>query len=244
MNTAQRGSMMAGVLVGCGLLLGAAPAHASVSPSPPLSDMPSADVTVTGTGTAAGTPDELQVSLNVQTQASSVSAALNTANQDMTRVQDALTANGVARSDVQTTGLSVEASYNQQGAVTGYQVSESLTAVLHNLSRAGQTITAAVAAGGNAARIDGVSLDIRDKSALLARARADAMADAKHRASQYAAGAGRRLGPVISISEVGGNLPIVLPGGAFGAANARSAVPVAAGTQKVTVTVTVTYALT
>lgn len=246
MNTAQRRSAVAGVLRGSGMLLlgggllmlRAAPAYAVVSP-----DL-GPGVTVNGTGSASGTPDELLLSLDVDTQASSVATALNTANQDMNRVRNALHANGVAASDVQTSGLSVQADYGQQGNITGYQVTESLTAVLHNLPGAGGTITAAVNAGGNAVRIDAVSLDISDKSALLAKARANAMADAKLRASQYAAGAGRKLGPVITISEVSSNpLPIPLPGAMFNGAGARSPVPVAAGTLKVTVTVTVTYAL-
>lgn len=239
MNTAQRSSAVAGVLLGCGLLmLRAAPAHAVVSPDP----VPG--VTVNGTGTASGTPDELLLSLDVDTQATSVATALDTANQRMNRVRNALHANGVAASDMQTSGLSVQPDYGQQENITGYQVTESLTAVLHHLPGAGGTITAAVNAGGNAVRIDAVSLDIRDKSALLSTARANAMADAKLRASQYAAGAGRKLGPVISISEVSNNpLPIPLPGAMFSGASGRSPVPIAGGTLKVTVSVTVTYAL-
>jgi uncharacterized protein YggE len=242
MNTAQRSTAAAGILVGCGMfMLGAGPAYAGVTAGPLARAAAPASVTVIGTGSASGTPDELQLSLDVDTQASSVSTALDTANQDMNKVRDALHASGVADSDMQTSGLSVGASYGQHGDITGYQVSESLTAMLHNLSRAGQTITSAVNAGGNAVRIDAVSLDISDKSALLSTARANAMADAKLRASQYAAGTRRKLGPVISISEVGnGPSPVALP---FGMANARSAVPIAPGTQKVTVSVTVTYAL-
>lgn len=243
MSTAHR--VVAGILTGFGaLMLGAVPAYAAVTPNPAAGVMAAPSVTVNGTGTASGTPDELLVSLDVQTGADSVSAALDAANQEMKLVQDALGANGVARSDMQTSGMSVQPSYGQQGNITGYQVGESLSAVLHNLPQAGETMTAAIAAGGNAVRIDTVSLDISDKSALLAKARASAMADAKLRASQYATEAGRKLGPVITISEVNDTSPpIPLPGAMLGTANARSAVPIAAGTQKVTASVTVTYAL-
>jgi uncharacterized protein YggE len=238
-------AIAAGALAGWGIvLLGATQAYGATSA---VSASPATDVvTVTGSGNATGTPDELQLSLEVDTQAASVSAALAAANQDMTQVRDALRAHGVAQADLQTSGLSAQPSYGQQGNVTGYQVTESLAATLHDLSQAGATIGAAADAGGNAVRIDGVSLDVSDRGALLATARANAIADAKAKASQYASAAGRTLGPVSSISEVSDDYgPIPLPTAMFGVASARSAsaVPIAAGSQRVGVSVTVTYAL-
>ena len=105
-------------------------------------------ITVTGNGAVTGTPDELQLSLEADAQAASVSAALDSANQAMTAVRDALTACRVAPADLQTSGMSLRPQYNQQGTITGYTVSESLTAELHYLATAGQTITDAVEAGG------------------------------------------------------------------------------------------------
>lgn len=241
--TSFKGTAAAAALVGCGVMvLGATQAYGATSS---VASSPAAGgITVTGTGNATGTPDEVLLSLEVDTQAASVSAALDAANQDMIRVRDALRAHDVAPADLQTSGLSAQASYGQQGNVNGYQVTESLAATLHDLSRAGATIGAATDAGGNAVRIDGVSLDLSDRSALLSAARANAMADAKARASDYASAAGRTLGPVQSISEVNDNSgPIPLPTAMFGVASVRSAVPIAAGTQRVSVSVTVTYAL-
>ena len=119
-------------------------------------------ITVTGNGAVTGTPDELQLSLEAHAQAASVSAALDSANQAMTAVRDALTAGRVAPADLQTSGMSVQPQYNQQDTITGYTVSESLTAELHHLATAGQTITDAVEAGGNAVTVDDVSLDLTD----------------------------------------------------------------------------------
>jgi uncharacterized protein YggE len=236
-------AIAAGALAGCGIaLLGGARAYGA---TPSASASPAAGgVTVTGTGNATGTPDEIRLSLEVDTQAASVSAALDAANQDMNRVRDVLRAHGVAPADLQTSGLSAQPSYGQQGNINGYQVTESLTATLHDLSQAGATIGAATGAGGNAVRIDGVSLDLSDRSALLSTARANAVADAKVKASQYASAAGVTLGPVRSISEMSDDSgPIPLPAAMFSVASARSAVPIAAGTQRVSVSVTVTYAL-
>jgi len=198
-------------------------------------------ITVTGSGAVTGTPDELQLSLEADTQAASVSAALDSANRAMTAVRDALTAGRVAPADLQTTGMSVQPQYNQQGTITGYTASESLTAELRHLATAGQTITDAVDAGGNAVTIDGVSLDLTDQAATLtADARARAILDARDQAEQYAKAAGTRLGRVLSISTTGGGTAPspVFP---FAPSASRSAVPISAGTQQITISVVVVY---
>src|SRR5581483_10260320 len=211
--------------------------------APALASAPPSTVTVTGTGTASGTPDELGLALDVSAAASSVSAALDAASRSMGRVQDALLADGVAARDLQTSGLDVQPQYNQQGAITGYTADEQLTAELHGLAKAGKQITDAVDAGGDAVRVDSVQLDLTDQSArLIASARADAIADARTRAEQYATAAGRRLGDVLSIAEGSTVVPVrPLTGGAmFGGAKP---VPVSAGSQQVTASVTVVYGL-
>ncbi len=198
-------------------------------------------ITVTGNGAVTGTPDELQLSLKANAQAASVSAALDSANQAMTAVRDALTAGHVAPADLQTSGMSVQPQYNQQDTITGYTVSESLTAELHHLATAGQTITDAVEAGGNAVTVDDVSLDLTDQAAtLMAKARAKAIIDARDQAEQYAKAAGTRLGRVLSISTTGSDtVPSpVLHSAPFAP---RSAVPISAGTQQMTTSVVVVY---
>src|SRR5262249_51549249 len=106
-------------------------------------------ITVTGNGTASGTPDELQLSLEASATPATVGDALDQGSQAMTKIKGALTKDGVADADLQTTDMSVQPQYNQQSSVTGYDVSESLTAELHGLDKAGQEISDAVHAGGN-----------------------------------------------------------------------------------------------
>jgi uncharacterized protein len=198
---------------------------------------------VTGNGTATGTPDELQLSLEVDTQASSVSAALDAANSDMTQVRDSLLQSGVPEAALQTTGMDVQPQYDQHNTITGYTVTESLSAELHGLTAAGQAITDAADAGGNATRIDGVQLDLTDQSGrLLAAARADAFSDAQAQAEQYARAAGRKLGTVLSITDQGstGTSGPILPEAMF---VGRSAAPISAGTQQLTASVVVVWQL-
>jgi uncharacterized protein YggE len=203
-------------------------------------------ITVTGTGNVSGVPSQLSLSMGVQTSAGSVATALRQANSAVRAVTSALRRTGVAAPDIQTSGLSIYPSYSgSSGVPHGYQVSEQLTVTLRGLSVAGSQISAAARAGGNATVIDGVSLNLSDTSTLLAAARAKAVADAKAKASAYAHALGRPLGPVVSMSETPPATPFEpLPLAAPAAAGrASSPVPVHPGTQQLSVTVTVVFAL-
>lgn len=201
-----------------------------------------ARITVTGTGTVSGTPSQLVLSMGVQVSAASPGAALHEASQAASRVTAALRARGTAAAAIQTSGLSLQPSY--QGSSTapdGYAASESLTATLR-LSTAGAGIDAAVRAAGNAATIDGVWLDLTGTGGLLARARAAAIADARAKAAQYASAIGQPLGPVLSITDQA-PAPLYPPYAASPAAAAHApSVPISPGTQQLTVSVTVVYA--
>jgi uncharacterized protein YggE len=205
-----------------------------------------ARITVTGTGKVSGVPDQLALSMGVQTSAGSVAAALRQANSAVRAVTSALGRTGVSAADIQTSGLSIYPNYSGGSAApSGYQVSEQITVTLRRLATAGSQISAAARAGGNATVIDGVSLDLSDTSALLAAARSKAVADAKAKAAAYARALGRPLGPVVSMQETPPAQPIQLPvfAAAASANRAASPVPVHPGTQQLSVTVTVVFAL-
>jgi uncharacterized protein YggE len=200
-------------------------------------------ITVTGTGTVTGIPNQLVLSMGVQVSGGSVSSALAQANQATDRVTAALKGLGVASADIQTAGLSIYPSYSDRSQVpTGYQVTESLTATLRQLDKAGQQIQAAADAGGNAITVSNVSLNLTDDGPLLAVARANAMKDARAKAEQFASAAGEQLGQIISITPVGSSSPPVFNPMASASAGS-AAVPVSPGSQQVTVSVTVVYAV-
>ncbi len=199
-------------------------------------------ITVTGTGTVTGTPNQLILSMGVQLNAGSVDSALAQANKVVNRVTASLRASGVAARDIQTAGLSIQPNYRDSSQIPiGYGVSEYLTATLRQISAAGAQINAAVQAGGNAVTVDGISLNLTDTSRLLAHARAAAVADARHKAAQYAAAAGEPLGPVLSITD---QAPQPVPFYAQAPAAARApSVPISPGTQQLSVSVTVVFAM-
>ena len=203
-------------------------------------------ITVTGTGNASGVPNQLALSMGVQTSGTSVAAALRQANSAVRSITAVLRRSGVAAPDIQTSGLSIYPSYSaDSGIPSGYQVSEQLTITLRRLSVAGSQISAAAHAGGNTTVIDGVSLNLSDTSTLLASAREKAVADAKAKAAAYAHALGHPLGAVVSMSEATPALPFQpLPMAASASGSrAPSPVPVHPGTQQLSVTVTVVFAL-
>ena len=203
-----------------------------------------ARITVTGSGTVTGTPDQLTLDMGVQVNGAAVGPALQQANQDVLRVTAALRGAGVTAADIQTSGLSIQPRYAPGSQLpNGYQVSESLTGTLVRLAVAGAQIEAAVRAGGNAVTVDDVSLNLADSSGLLASARARAVADARVKAAQYAKAAGRPLGPVISITDQSQDGGPPVPAFAPASGSKAAAVPISPGSAQVSVSVTVVYAL-
>lgn len=203
-----------------------------------------ARITVTGNGIVSGTPNQLTLDMGVQVNGASVDSALQQANQAASQVISALRGQGVAASDIQTSGLYIQPNYGSNSQTpTGYGASESLTATLNNISAAGAQIQAAVHAGGNAVTVDGVSLNLTDTSGLLASARVRAVADARAKAAQYAQALGQPLGPVVSISDQTQAPSAPVPFAANSAAGKASSVPINPGSQQLTVSVTVVFAL-
>ncbi|HUA41750.1 MAG TPA: SIMPL domain-containing protein [Streptosporangiaceae bacterium] len=211
---------------------------ATVSPS-----QSAGRITVTGTGTVTGVPNQLILSMNVQANGWDVTAALNQANADVRKVTSALRQHGVAAKDIQTSDLNVSPNYNNNGVITSYGVTESLTATLNRIRVAGGQITAAVRAGGNAVSVDDVALNLTNTGPLMAAARTKAVADARAQAEQFARALGEPLGQVISVTPVQQEQPEPLEFGANPAATSgHAAVRISPGTQQLSVSVTVVYA--
>jgi uncharacterized protein YggE len=202
-------------------------------------------ITVTGTGTVSGTPNQLTLSMGVQSNASSVSTALSQANRAASKVIAALKKDGVSKADIQTSGLSIQPDYRDGRRVpVGYGVSEQLTATLRHLGNAGSQIQDAVTAGGNATTVDSVSLNLTDTSGLLSQARARAIHDAQAKASQFASALGEHVTGVISVSDQSAQVPLpFFAGDVASRAVAGPSVPVSPGSQQISVQVTVVYAI-
>ncbi|MCM6777414.1 SIMPL domain-containing protein [Nocardia sp. CDC159] len=200
------------------------------------------EVTVVGNGQVRGAPDILNADLGVAVTAGDVSTAVDTANSRAKAVTDAVIGAGAKREDVQTADVSVQPQYGPDQKVTGYNATNSLHIVVRELPKASAILAAAVQAGGNETRVQGVSFALDDNSKLLADARARAFADAKARAEQYAVLAGLKLREVKTVSESASGGAPPPPGPRYNQAP-MSDVPLEPGMQTVTFNVTVTWTL-
>jgi uncharacterized protein YggE len=223
-------------------MLGGRGTRAAVAADAPASTN---GVVVDGVGKVSGTPDVLRVTMGVSVRRADVSKALDAANAAETNLRNALIKNGVAKADLQTSDVSVYPSYDNRGHRNGYAVNETVTAKLRNLAKAGAVMSKAVSAAGNEAVLQGVSFSLEDNKALLTQARDAAYADARDKAGQYAKLSGRALGKVELVTE-STSAPVDLHGSyasAGSSAKLASAVPIDPGSQQVSVSVTVRWAL-
>ena len=203
-------------------------------------------LTMSGQGEVRAAPDTVTLSAGVTSEAPSAAAALAANTARMQSVFAALKKLGLADKDMQTANFSVSPEMapqtannnNQPPHVTGYQVSNQLQLRLDDVSRLGPALDALVTAGAN--QMNGIDFSIKDSAPLLAEVRADAVSDARATAETYAKAAGVSLGPILSISENGGQgpRPVFM---AMPMARAATAVPVAAGEESVTAEVSIVW---
>jgi uncharacterized protein YggE len=197
-------------------------------------------ISMSGHGEAKATPDLVTVNAGVTTSAATAAAALSANTARMKQVFAALEKMGVPQKNIQTMNFSVSPQYsNPQGnegpRLTGYQVNNQVRLRLDDVAGLGKALDALVAAGAN--HMNGIDFAIQDPAPLLAKARADAIADARLRAETYARAAGVTLGPILSISEGGeGPRPMYRM-----MAMAPAPVPVAAGEETISADVAVVW---
>ncbi len=165
-------------------------------------------IKVVGQGRAEGPPDVCRVGLVATALRGSVAAALADSEQAARRVREALAAGGVEARDAATSTVTVRAEEDYSGQrgprLLGYRAEHGLDVVLRDLTSAGRLLGDAVAAGGEAVRLQDVSFAVEDDADLRAQARAAAWADALRAGEQLAGLAGTGLGSVRAIAETGG----------------------------------------
>ena len=203
-------------------------------------------MTVTGTGSASATPDTVTLTLGVETRRETAERAYSDAGAAATAVAAALRSEGVLEADLRTSGLNLRAdsvwAEGQGQKVTGYVATATLHVGLRSPSSAPAVIASAVAAGGDAIRINGLEQGFADASGLIASAQEAAWSDALAKAQRYARLAGAELGGVISVSEqapAGAPVPV----GGLVRAYAAETLPVEAGTSSVSASVRVEWDL-
>jgi uncharacterized protein len=206
-------------------------------------------LTVHGTGQAVVTPDLLTVSVEVDSSGPSASTALAADNTTTSTAVAAFKSGGVGPPDVQTSGLSLQPQYvypKGLPVLTGYQVTNDITATIHHVATAGSVIDDVVGSAGNDLHIDSINFSVADPGAVEDRARSMAVAQAVTHARSMAAAAGRTLGAVCSLSDQT-QIPVPNQGDLSYASAAvdgtAASVPIEAGSQTESAQISLTYLL-
>lgn len=203
-----------------------------------------ATISVTGTATVKGTPDTVSFQIGMETVNVNAATALTMNNQRVAALEAALLKNGVTKKEMQTSGLDVSANTNNMGVVTGFTVDDDLNITMHDLKRAGAAIEAAAQAGGNGVELNSIDFSISNDSTLLAKARAEAMRNAHTEASNIAIAGGTSLTGIVKVVDQE-NQSSVLPSpvGFAATTGALRSVPIQAGSESLSVQVSVVYSL-
>ncbi len=207
-------------------------------------------IQASGTGNVIGTPDRAQVTFSVQTENADVKIAQQENAVQMAKVIDALVAIGIPRDALKTTGYNIYPVYedttksilNQK--VRTYQVTNTLTVTLHDVSKTGDVIDVAVASGINQASSIQFLLSDEQSQVLRTEALKKAVARARADADTVAGAMGTVITVVQSADISGGYSPVLFDNYQYQAGNAmmKSAAPTPIQPGDITVSATVSIA--
>lgn len=199
---------------------------------------------VTGYGSASAEPDQGAITLGVQSDAKTATAALADNNAKMAKLLKTLETAGVNKKHIQTSNFNIGPRYGKYDQTTGtspilgYTVTNQVHVIVKDLDKFGKVLDAVVQDGAN--RINGISFTFSDPQPLMDEARTDAVKDAKRKAKLYAEAAGVTLGQIMTINEgYGGGTP--QPVQARAMSEDMKAVPIAVGESELSASVSVTF---
>ncbi len=205
---------------------------------------PARTLTLSATGSVDTKPDMASINTGIETEAVRARDALDDNNEIMARMMKSLKDAGLEDRDIATTHFNIAPRYQhfkngRAAKIVGYRVTSSLRITVRNLDNTGRILDRLVTLGSN--RISGIRFGLSHPDRERDKARLLAMRKVLDRADLYARAAHVRLGPITSISEQTTRTPPRAV--SFRTARALSAVPLAPGQQKTSVTVHVTWAL-
>jgi uncharacterized protein YggE len=161
---------------------------------------------VNGEGKVTAVPDIAILSLGIQAQESTVTEARDKAAGAMTAIMNALKDAGVAATDIQTQNFNIQQvtrwdTDKQQEIVIGYQVTNTVTVKVRDVTKTPAVIDGVTVAGGDFTRINSLAFTLDDPTLYYEQARVKAVNDAAAKARKLADTAGVKLGKATYISE-------------------------------------------
>ena len=203
-------------------------------------------INVTATGSVKVTPDTVRINTTVFYVGATSAAAQATANTTASALRVALKSNGIATSYIKSESLTIYPEYNytsDKGSVlVGYRASQSFEIIVRNAANAGTVVDAITAAGGDNLVINGVTPYVYDNTKATDKARVDAIARAKAKATSYAKLLGVKLSTVTYLDETSSPTPYPIMM-ATAKASDSAATTVDLGQQDISVSVVVRWSI-
>ena len=147
-------------------------------------------------------PDEVSVSLQIQTKDLSAEVAKNENARISKNVMDALLALGIAKADIETQNYNIYPEYDWSDGtqkLIGYSASNSINVKTKNFDLVGKIVDSSVNAG---ALVNNINFELSNQKSneYKTLVLANATQDAKVKAEAIAAGLGKTLGSLVSVS--------------------------------------------
>jgi len=204
-------------------------------------------ISLVATGAVKTTPDKVDISTGVTSEAKRAHEALDQNTEAMAKVVEALKGDGIEPKDIQTTNFSVTPFYEQKPydrpdgkppLVVGYRVTNQIRITLRDTKKLGAILDKVVSLGAN--QIDSIEFGVEEPEVLKDEARKLALKNVTDNAKLYAEAAGVGLGQILSISEEeSAYYPRAVP--AATRMEMAKDVPIEAGTASVEVRVRVSW---
>jgi uncharacterized protein YggE len=187
------------------LVLGACTPMSSTAQTTPYVATDGTLLNVSAQGEAKRVPDIATISTGVVTRAADSNAAMRANAEQMAKVVEAIKAAGIPAKDVQTSGISLNPTYqygeNQPPKITGYEAHNTVNVVVRDIPKLGKILDTLAETGAN--QINGPTFEVDKKDEALDEARRQAIEKAQARAEMYAKTLGMRVRRIVSINEGG-----------------------------------------
>ncbi|MGD9866243.1 MAG: SIMPL domain-containing protein [Pseudodonghicola sp.] len=203
-------------------------------------------ISVTGEGVVEAAPDMATITLGVTHEAAEAQQAMRATSEAVGKMLERLAGMGIASRDLQTRELSLSPVWSEikddsegRQQITGFVASNTVLVRVRDLNALGGILDAVIAEGGN--DFSGLRFAVQEPAPLQDAARKAAVADAMARAKLLAEAAGVTLGPVLTMQDQGGGMP--MPMAEMSMRMGAAKMPVAAGEISVTANVSMVFSI-
>ncbi len=198
------------------------------------------------TGEVLARPDQVELSLAVQTENIDARIAQQNNAGQMASTIAALENAGIPADRIKTTGYSIYPVYDDSSSIMGskvkfYRVTNTLLVTLTDITRAGEIVDLAVANGVNEVNSISFTMSEGQQKALRSDALRDAMTRSRSDADIVAAAGGLTITGIKEITVSGGYYPVPVSDYRYAEGAAKASTPIVPGDVRISASVSVTY---